>query len=110
MVPPIYKGKTKPGTINRELAALSHLFTKAVEWGWLEHRPAAIKRLKENSGRITYLTVDQIERLLKAAQEDQNIQIYPFILIGLETSMRRSEIFSIRREHINLEQQSISIP
>ena len=106
----LYKGKTKPGTINRELAALSHLFTKAVEWGWLEHKPAAIKRLKENSGRITYLTVDQIERLLKAAQEDQNIQIYPFILIGLETSMRRTEIFSIRREHINLEQLTISIP
>ena len=27
---PIYRGKTKPGTINRELAALSHLFTKAL--------------------------------------------------------------------------------
>lgn len=107
---PIYKGKTKPGTINRELAALSHLFTKAVEWGWLDHKPAVIKRLKENSGRITYLTVEQIERLLKAAQEDQNIQIYPFILIGLETSMRRGEIFSIRREHINIEQLTISIP
>jgi integrase len=107
---PIYKGKTKPGTINRELAALSHLFTKAVQWGWLDHKPAVIKRLKESSGRITYLTVDQIDSLLKAAQEDQNIQIYPFILIGLETSMRRSEIFSIRREHINVEQLTISIP
>jgi len=74
---PIYKGKTSPGTINRELAALSHLFTKAVEWGWLDHKPASIKRLKENGGRITYLTVDQIKRLLKAGQEDQNIQIYP---------------------------------
>lgn len=61
------EGKTKPGTINRELAALSHLFTKAVEWTWLDHRPAAIKRLKESSGRITYLTIDQIERLLKTA-------------------------------------------
>jgi len=80
-----------------------------VEWGWLDRKPAVIKRLKENSGRITYLTVDQIERLLKAAQEDQNIQIYPFILISLETSMRRSEIFSIRREHINIEQLTISI-
>jgi integrase len=104
------RGKTKPGTINRELAALSHLFTKAVEWGWLEHKPAAIKRLKESSGRITYLTVDQIERLLKSAQEDQNIQIYPFILIGLETSMRRSEIFGIRREHIDLQRRIIYIP
>ena len=80
-----------------------------MEWGWLDRKPAVIKRLKENSGRITYLTVDQIERLLKAAQEDQNIQIYPFILISLETSMRRSEIFSIRREHINIEQLTISI-
>ncbi|SEO38261.1 Site-specific recombinase XerD [Nitrosospira multiformis] len=106
----LYKGKTKPGTVNRELAALSHLFTKAVEWGWLDHKPATIKRLKENDGRITYLTVDQIKRLLKAAQEDQNIQIYPFILIGLETSMRRSEILAIRRDHINIERLSISIP
>jgi integrase len=106
----IYKGKTKPGTINRELAALSHLFSKAVEWGWLDHKPAVIKRLKEDNGRITYLNVEQMDRLLKAAQEDQNIQIYPFILIGLETSMRKSEILAIRREHINLDQQIISIP
>lgn len=106
----IIRGKTQPGTINRELAALSHLFTKAVEWGWLEHKPAVIKRLKESSGRITYLTVDQIERLLKSAQEDQNIQIYPFILIGLETSMRRSEILGIRREHIDLQRRTIYIP
>lgn len=105
----VIRGKTQPGTINRELAALSHLFTKAVEWGWLEHKPAAIKRLKESSGRITYLTVDQIERLLKSAQEDQNIQIYPFILIGLETSMRRSEILGIRREHIDLQRRTIYI-
>lgn len=105
----IIRGKTKPGTINRELAALSHLFTKAVEWGWLDHKPAVIKRLKESSGRITYLTVDQIERLLKSAQEDQNIQIYPFILIGLETSMRRSEILGIRREHIDLQRRTIYI-
>lgn len=25
----------KPGTINRELAALSHLFTMAIDWGWI---------------------------------------------------------------------------
>jgi integrase len=105
----IIRGKTKPGTVNRELAALSHLFSKAVEWGWIEHKPATIKRLKEDGSRITYLTLDQIDRLLKAAQEDQNIQIYPFILIGLETSMRRSEILGIRREHINLQSRTIYI-
>jgi integrase len=107
---PTYVGTTKPATINRELAALSHLLNKAVEWGWLDHRPATIKRLKEHSGRITYLTVDQIERLLKAAEGDQNRQIYPFIRIGLETSMRKSEILGIRREHIDTERMVIYIP
>ena len=102
--------KAASGTINRELAVLSHLFSKAVEWQWINHKPATIKRLKEDSGRITYLTTEQIERLLKAAMEDQFTTIYPFIVIGLETSMRRSEILSIRLEHINLGQQTIYIP
>lgn len=107
---PVFVGITKPATINRELATLSHLLNKAVEWGWLDHRPATIKRLKENSGRITYLTVDQIERLLKAAEGDQNRQIYPFIRIGLETSMRKNEILGIRREHIDTQRHIIFIP
>jgi integrase len=107
---PSVGGETKPATINRELAALSHLFSKAVEWGWVDHRPANIKRLKEHSGRITYLTVEQIERLLKVAEGDQNRQIHPFIKIGLDTSMRKTEILSIRREHINLQQFVVYIP
>lgn len=107
---PTFGGETKPATINRELAALSHLFSKAVEWGWVDHRPATIKRLKEHSGRITYLTVEQIERLLKVAEGDQSRQIYPFIRIGLDTSMRKTEILTIRREHVNLQQLVIYIP
>lgn len=107
---PSQGGATKPATINRELAALSHLFSKAVEWGWVDHRPATIKRLKEHSGRITYLTVEQIERLLQMAKGDQNRQIHPFIKIGVDTSMRKTEILSIRREHINLQQLVIYIP
>jgi len=101
---------TSPGTINRELACLSHLFTKAVEWGWLDHRPAQIKRLKENNARITYLTVDQIKRLIEAAKASPNPHVYPFIVIGLETSMRKSEILSIRLEHIDLERRVIYVP
>jgi integrase len=102
--------KAANGTINRELAALSHLFTKAVEWRWIGHKPAIIKRLKEDKGRITYLTKDQIKRLLDAALQDQFPHLYPFIVIGLETSMRRSEILCIRLEHIDLDRCVIFIP
>jgi hypothetical protein len=51
----------KVGTVNRELAALSHLFNKGIEWGWIEKRPAQIRRYSEEGGRITYLTVEQIQ-------------------------------------------------
>lgn len=98
------------GTINRELAALSHLFSKSVEWKWVNHKPATIKRLEEDSGRITYLTTEQIDRLIKAAISDQFHQLYPFIVIGLETSLRRSEILSIKLEDIDTDKQIIYIP
>lgn len=101
---------TTAGTINRELAVLSHVFNKAIEWGWLDRRPATIKRLREESGRITYLTVEQAARLVECAKEDRNSQVYPFIVIGLDTSMRPMEILSIRREHIDLQRRVIYIP
>lgn len=100
----------KPGTLNRELATVSHLFSKTVEWKWIEFKPATIRRLQEDKGRITYLTTEQITRLIEAAKQDQNWQVYPFIVIGLETSMRRMEILSIRLEHIDLARRVIYIP
>ena len=88
----------------------SHLFNKAEEWGWIDRRPAKIKRLREDSGRVIYLTLDQIKRLIECAKEDQSAQIYPFIVIGLETSMRMMEILRIRREDVHLERLTITIP
>jgi len=98
------------GSINRELATISHLLSKAVEWGWIKYKPCQIKKFKENRNRITYLTLEQMKRLLIAAKQDQNPHIYPFIRVGLETSMRRSEILNIQLKHIDLERQLIDIP
>lgn len=100
----------KNGTINRELAVLSHLLNKAVEWKWLEFKACQIKRLPEDKGRITYLTAEQISRIITAAKADQCFYVYPFIVIGLETSMRRMEILSIQLKYIDLEKHVIFIP
>ena len=98
------------GTINRELAVLSHLLNKAVEWGWIQSRPAVIRRFPESQGRITYLTVDQVKDLIESAKQDQNSQIYPFIVIGLETAMRKMEILRIRKEDVDLQRRVIFVP
>jgi integrase len=97
------------GTINRELAALSHLFSKSMEWGWLDKRPK-IRRFKESQGRIVYLTVEQIQRLLEAAEQDANPQILVFMTVALETAMRKMEILTMRREHIDVPRRLVYIP
>lgn len=56
------------------------------------------------------MTTDQIQRLLESARQDSNPYIYPFVVIGLETSMRRMEILSIRLEHVDLTRRVIFIP
>jgi len=65
----------KPATINRELAALSHLLNKAAEYRWIDRPLAKIRKLKEGSGRIVYLSPEQCDALLDAAKADQNRQI-----------------------------------
>ena len=103
-------GGVKPGTVNRDLAVLSHMFNKGIEWGWFNHAPAKIRLFKEAPGRIIYLATDQIERLLDASKQDQCLHVFLFIMIGLDTSMRRMEILSIRLKNINLTQNTIYIP
>lgn len=49
---------------------LSHLFNKAIEWGWMDRRPAKLNRFQEGQGRITYLTADQVARLVECAKAD----------------------------------------
>ena len=106
--------KTLPGpvssaAINRELATLSHVLHRAVEWGWID-RAVKVLRLREDNRRLVYLAPEQIDRLLDAARRDACWEIYPFILIGLHTAMRRMEILSIRWEHVDLERRVIHIP
>jgi integrase len=101
---------TSPGTVNRELATMSHLFSQAGEWGWISSAKPKMRRMKEGNGRIVYLTQDQVHAFLAAAKLSNCTQLHPFVLIALETSMRMSEVLSIRQEHVNIAQRVIYIP
>lgn len=101
---------TSPGTVNREIATLSHLFGQAGEWQWITTAKPRMKRMKEGDGRIVYLTPAQVQAFLAACKDSDNGQLYPFALIALETSMRMSEVLSIRKEDINIAQRLIYVP
>ena len=65
----------KPRTdasVNREMALISHMLSKAVEWGLMENSPFKKGKrlmLKENNHRLRFLTESEIEALLKACDD-----------------------------------------
>ena len=99
-----------PATINRELAVLSQLLNKAIEWRWLKARKAKINRFREENGRIVYLTNDQCLALLTGAEQDHNENVHAFVMVGLHTSMRHGEILAIRLADIDFQRRVIWIP
>lgn len=103
------KDGAKDATINREMAVVSHLYSKAVDWGWVAAKPK-ISRAKEGDGRIAYLTPEQCARIIAAARNDLSPHIHPFCVIALSTSMRMSEVLSIKPGHLDFEKRRIFIP
>ena len=62
------KDETSRATVNRELACLKHMFTKAIEWGCAADNPAKkVKFLREDNQRLRYLTPAEMRDLLMLA-------------------------------------------
>jgi len=101
---------TSNGTINRELAALSHLFNQAIEWKWIPYRPAKIILLKEEEGNNISLSIEQVAQIKELALHDKNPLADIFVKIGLDTGMRKSEILTIKVENIDTENRVIYVP
>lgn len=98
-------------TVNRYLAALSHLFTIAVkEWGWLDENPLAkVNKLKEPRGRVRFLSDEERERLLKAAKESHSEYLYQIIVLCLSTGARKMEIIGLRWKDVDLDRGIITL-
>jgi integrase len=102
-------GRT-PAMTNRFMSTISHLFHKAVEWGWLEKLPCKVTKCREDNVRTRYLDQSEIARLLEAARQDSCPVIEPFIRIALGTAMRRAEILSIELANIDCAKRHLYIP
>jgi integrase len=96
----------KPATVNRELACLKHMFSKAIEWGKAVQNPArGIKLLAENNQRTRYLTRREYELLMAYA----NSPLRPILELAVHTGMRLSEIRFLKWSDVNLAKALIFI-
>ncbi len=90
--------KKAPATANRYLALLRNMFNKAVEWNYLQKNPVSrIKKFKENSERMRFLSKEEVTKLLSECRGDLN----RIVQIALNTGMRKGEISNLRKEDIN---------
>lgn len=64
----------KPSTVNRKMGSISGVFSRAVEWDYIDEHPLAkLKQLKVDSkGVIRYLTADETNRLRAALDARQD--------------------------------------
>ena len=93
--------KVSGNTVNRRLDVISSIFTTCKkEWGYPVLNPiSSIKRPKRGEPRNRVLNKYEIEKILSDNTLDINFR--SIILIALETGMRKSEILSIKEEHID---------
>jgi len=103
--------KRSEATVNRYMAALSHLFTVAVkEWGWLETNPLLkVSKMKESRGRVRFLSDEERINLLKACKESESHYLYLVVVLCLSTGARKMEIMGLRWEHVDLERGVITL-
>ncbi|HLG98244.1 MAG TPA: tyrosine-type recombinase/integrase [Bryobacteraceae bacterium] len=95
---------------NRVLALLSTMFNKAIEWGWSGENPCkSIKKFREES-RERFLTESEMPRFLKALAEEPNRDFRDFILLGLLTGARRSNLLAMRWDEIDFAAATWRIP
>ena len=93
-----------PATVVRYLAALSHVLSRAVEWGWIRDNPAkAVTRPREPRGRVRYLTDEEREALLAACAASDLAMLHPMVVLALATGARRGELLSLRWPDVDLE-------
>lgn len=89
-------------TVRLSLALISHLYTVAIkDWGieGLSNPVAKLRMPKGSRERDRRPTSAELEGLLKAAAAIHH-ELPVVIEIAIETAMRRSELLTLRREHI----------
>jgi integrase len=92
----------KPATINRHIATIKHMFTKAIDWNMVEEeilkRIRKVKLLPENNRRLRYLSKEECQTLINSCES----HLKPIVITALNTGMRKGEILSLKWDNVDL--------
>lgn len=104
--------KVQPGTVRREMAILQHCLEIARrEWGY-PIRPNPMDEVSLPSpqrARDRRLNPGEAEKLAAALAATSAPYLRPFIILAIETGMRRGELLSIRWADLNLYRRTLLV-
>jgi integrase len=83
-------------TINRELALLSVVLNDAAKQGFPVRNPVRGFKQRERAGREDFLTEEEAQRLIAAAQTSHAEYLADWIQVSLHTGLRFGELRSLR--------------
>ena len=96
--------KNADSTINRHLATIKNMFTKALDWGYVSSAQNVIihkvKMEKEQNVRLRFLSRDEIPVFLTACEKQEHL--LDIVQYGLNTGCRQSEILGLTWENVDL--------
>jgi len=102
--------KFKPGSVNRELALLKHIFSKALEWKKIKENPShKVKRLKGAARRVRYLMPDEIQVLLSNCDGLLRGLLKSLVTVALHTGARKGELQGLEWSNVNFDLGLISL-
>ena len=100
------KKEVSQSTVNRELAQLKSMLSKAVEWKKLKENPAkGVKLFKGVTKRLRYLLPEEVQRLLANCQD----YLKPIVTVAVNTGMRRGEILGLKWNQVDLDMGTITL-
>jgi integrase len=106
MVQRIQNDGVKAATVNREVSCIKHIYTKAVDWGYVsENHLRSVKKFKEPPGRDRCLSQEEMNQLLDCCPQ----HIRPVVVTALRTGMRKSEIFRLRWSDVDFVRKCIKV-
>ena len=90
-------------TVRNIRALASGMFSKAIEWGYLDANPAqGVKIAGKKVSRDRFLQADELPRFFAAVAEESNDTMRDCILLALLTGARRANLCAMHWRELNL--------
>jgi integrase len=101
----------KPGSVNRYMALVTHIFNLAARWGILPDSPCkGVTKLPDPIQKERYLTTQETQDLLLTLKRTPSPVIPDMIRFLLFTGARRSEAMHAKWEDMDYERRIWTIP